>query len=92
MFAPFKAIEAIERLVRPVLTGVQLLPLSVDKNTPPLIVPAKMFKPLVANDVTMDVSPVLTDVQLAPLLVDRNTPPVVAAKIFAPIDAMAVRL
>ena len=55
------------------LTGVQLVPSSVERNTPPSWVPAKRFVPLRARAVTLlSVKPVLTDLQFVPLSVERN--------------------
>jgi hypothetical protein len=42
-------------LVKPVLTGVQLSPLFVERKTPPIFVPTKRLVPLTAKEV-IDVS------------------------------------
>ena len=75
--------------VKPVLTAVQLVPLFVERKTPPTKVPAKRFEPETARAKTpVLVRPVLTAVQLVPLLVDRKTPPpYVPAKRFEPETA-----
>lgn len=52
---------------------------------PVLLVPAKMFIPLMANEKTsIFFNPALTAVQFEPLLVERKTPPKVPAKILFP--------
>jgi len=62
------------RDVSPLFTDVQLLPLLVDKKTPPEVA-AKTLLPLMAMDCTLrDVSPLFTAVQLLPLLVDKKIP------------------
>ena len=74
---------------RPELTSVQLVPLFVDRKTPPLV-PAKRFVPdpppvgLTIREFTyLFVEPAA--VHLVPLLVERKTPPPsVPAKRFAP--------
>ena len=68
----------------PLLTAVQLEPLLVERNTPPLSVPAKRFVPEMASAETEGlVKPLLTAIQLVPLLVERNTPPAVPTNRFA---------
>jgi hypothetical protein len=55
-------------------TWDQLVPLFVDRYTPPLSV-AKIFVPLIAKAKTsLFVNPLFTEVQLSPLSVDRYTP------------------
>src|SRR4030095_7839577 len=76
---------------KPLLTGSQLSPLSVERSTPtgpptgsP---PAKMYQlSLMANDKNVAFgTPVLSAVQLPPLSVERNAPPPnVAAKMSSP--------
>src|SRR5262245_34088329 len=61
---------------RPVLTGLQLAPSSVDRKTPPPSVPTKTLVPSTASTWTNRfVRPALTDVQCAPPSTDRDTPP-----------------
>jgi len=73
------------------LTAVQLVPLLVERKTPPPKVPAKRFVPEIARAKTLVfVKPELTAVQLVPLLVERKTPPPkVPAKRFVPEIARA---
>ena len=61
---------------KPLLTGVQASPLSVDRKAPPNV-PAKMWlAELIARARTLvAVSPLLTPVHVSPLSVERNTPP-----------------
>jgi hypothetical protein len=66
---------------------VQLVPLLVERKTPPAV-PTKRFVPLVVRALTVVfVKPVLTCVQLMPLSVDKKTPLVVPAKRFVPETA-----
>lgn len=61
--------------VKPVFTGVQLSPLSAERNTPSLAVPANRFVPEMDSDKTLDhVKSVFTVFQLVPLSVERKTP------------------
>jgi hypothetical protein len=65
------------------LAEVQLVPLSVERNTPPPLVPAKRPVPEARSDWTIVfVRPLFTGVQLAPSFVERNMPPLVPAKRF----------
>src|SRR5437667_8543483 len=71
------ASEITEGNSKPLLTGVQLSPLSVDRQTP-LNVPAKMWPltALIASARTfVAVSPLLTPVHVSPLSVERKIPP-----------------
>ena len=52
MFVPETAIDRIFKFVNPLLITDQLVPLFVDKNTPLLPVPAKMFVPETARELT----------------------------------------
>src|SRR4029453_2707930 len=64
--------------VKPLFTGVQLWPLSVDRKAPPVkYVPAKMCpSELIASARTSVVmTPLLTSIQFCPLSVERKTPP-----------------
>ena len=71
----------------PVVTAVQLVPLFVDRNTPPSV-PVKKFESLTARDsIIVFVKPLLAAVQLVPLLVERNTPLLVAANRFESLTA-----
>src|SRR5919109_4289500 len=79
MFPP-EAMSALmpAPMTKPLLTGVQLAPSSVERKTPPAkSVPAKRWPlGLVVNDRTAgSVSPLLAGVQLSPLSTDRKTPP-----------------
>ena len=77
--------------VKPVLAAVQLVPLLVERKTPPPEVPAKIFVSETASAKTeVFVKPVLAAVQLVPLLVDRKTPPKVPAKRFVPETAKEI--
>jgi hypothetical protein len=59
----------------PVFTGVQLVPLLVERKTPPPSIPANRLLPLTVRDRTYRfVNPVFTAVQLAPLLAERKIP------------------
>src|SRR5512146_2461634 len=79
--------------VKPVLTAVQLVPLSVERKMPPPLVPAKRYLPdppeageMARALTSMFVKPALISVQLVPLLVERKTPPpLVPAKRFVPV-------
>src|SRR6266542_617855 len=65
-------------VAKPLLTAIQLSPLSVERNTSPgKSAPAKISPPTLMVNEKMKgfVSPVLTAVQLAPLSVERKTPP-----------------
>ena len=66
-------------MVRPSLTGVQLLPLSVERKTPPAkSVPAKRSSSAFVVSERMVGSVVLaefTSVQVSPLSTERKTPP-----------------
>jgi hypothetical protein len=74
----------------PSLTAVQLVPLLVERKTPPVDVPAKRFVPLTArHDTVVSVKPEWAGVQHVPLLVDRKTPPEVPAKRFALLTVRA---
>ena len=58
--------------VKPLLTCVQLVPLLVERKTPPSV-PAKRFVPQTARaNTSVFVKPVFTYFQLAPLLVERK--------------------
>jgi hypothetical protein len=82
--------DETEVLVNPVLTAVQLIPLLVERKTPPSV-PAKRFVSLTAKEETeVLVNPVLTAVQLVPLFVERKTPLPVPAKRFVPLTAREV--
>src|ERR1700690_123583 len=72
--------------VKPALTGVQFVPLFVDRKTPPFNVPAKRFVPETARAQTwLFVKPELMAAQFVPLSVDIKTPvPNVPAKRFFP--------
>ena len=78
------------RLVKPELTCVQLLPLSVERKTPSPV-PAKTLLPLtVRTAILRFVKPLLTAFQDAPLSVERYTPLLaVPAKMFMPLIASA---
>ena len=69
---------------KPLFTEVQIVPLLVDRKTPPPEVPAKIYVPKKAKDRTyLFVKPLA--VQLVPLFVDRKTPsPPVPAKRYMP--------
>ena len=55
--------------------ALQLVPLFVERKTPPSQVPANRFAPETARDqIKGFVRPVLTAVQLVPLSVDKKTP------------------
>ena len=73
-------------IVKPLLTADHEEPLLVDKNTQPPQVPAKIFVPLMANELT-EVFGKPIEVHEAPLLVDKNTPLSVPAKMFVPLMA-----
>src|SRR3989337_2966327 len=77
---------------KPVFTESQLVPLLVERKTPPPSVPAKRFVPETARNQTLVfVKPVLAAVQLVPLLVERKTAPKVPAKRFVPIATMLLK-
>jgi hypothetical protein len=70
---------ARERTVplKPVFTAVQLVPLSVERKTPPLVPAYRVsgVAGLIAREVTHTLAkPVFTAVQVVPLSVERNTP------------------
>jgi hypothetical protein len=80
----------------PVLSTVQLVPLLVERKTPPSV-PAKRFCPLNARhsipvyrvvSYTDFCIPSLTPVQLVPVLVERKTPLPVPANRFEPETAI----
>jgi hypothetical protein len=75
--------------VKPAFTALQVVPLFVEKKTPPPRVPAKRFVPLVRRAETfLFVSPVLAAIQVVPLFVERKTPPPFApAKMVVPLTA-----
>ena len=57
---------------KPVLTALQLVPLSLESQTPPPKAPAKRFVPETARTVTSKyIKPVLTAVQLPAPSVER---------------------
>ena len=87
-FVPLIARALTSVFVKPI--AVQLVPLLVERKTPPSD-PAKRFVPLTARAETfVFVKPLLTAVQLVPLLVERKTPPpLVPAKRFLPLTARA---
>src|SRR5882672_3123487 len=68
--------EMTEGNSKPLLTAVQLSPLSVDRKTPPNV-PAKMWLvELIASARTfVVVSPLLTPDHVSPLSVERKIPP-----------------
>src|SRR6266536_331640 len=70
------ASEMIKGYSKPLLTAVQVSPLSVDRKTPPNV-PAKMYpSELIASARTsVAVSPLLTAVHVSPLSVERKAPP-----------------
>jgi hypothetical protein len=49
---PLIANDHTRRFVNPLLTAFQLDPLSVERNMPPLNVPAKILSPLIAVELT----------------------------------------
>src|SRR5262245_24202108 len=75
-FLPTAATVRTPRFGKPVLASAQVSPQSLDRMTPPLFalpipelfVPAKMFAPITANEVTnlFSGSPMLTAVQFSP--------------------------
>jgi hypothetical protein len=73
--------------INPVLTGIQFVPLLVERKTPYGKVPAKRYVTpalvvISAKAFTIVFgTPLLQEVQLTPLLVERKTPPSVPAKI-----------
>jgi hypothetical protein len=72
-------------LVKPELTGAQVMPLSVDRHTPSPWVPAKTFGPIEAIDpISRLVSPEFAAFQFAPRLVVRKIPMCVPAYTFDP--------
>jgi hypothetical protein len=86
--------DRIVTLVRPELTGVQLVPLLVERKTPALLVPAKTLLPLTAKELTEKNafetgSPVSATVQLLPSLVERKTPNKFAVKTLLPLITRA---
>ncbi len=67
--------EKIISLVIPALTETQLVPLFVERKTPPPV-PAMRLLPLTARArIVLLVKPALADVHVVPLLVERKTPP-----------------
>ena len=75
---PF-AIVASDKMMfvsaRPELTAIQLMPLLVERKSPPKTVPAKRFVPETTRDQTQVlVNPESTAVQLVPLFVERKMP------------------
>jgi hypothetical protein len=73
--------------VRPELTGVQFVPLLLERKTPPPV-PAKRLVPLTTrHDTLVFVRPESTAVQLVPLFVDLKTPLPVPANRFDPLIA-----
>ena len=78
-------------LVSPVLTVVQLVPLSEERKTPPPKVPTKIFEPETAIErICIEVSWEPTSVQVVPLLVERNKPYLVPANRSVPLAAKQV--
>ena len=83
IFVPLTAKVRITKSVKPESTGVQFVPLLVERKMPLAKVPAKRFVPEAARDQTIAfvkpviplLKPVLTAVQLVPLFVERKTPP-----------------
>lgn len=69
-FEPLTIKDEIVKLVSPVFTCVQLVPLY--KYTPAPEVPTKRFDPLTLMTETLSTGEI--SVQFAPLLVDKNTP------------------
>src|SRR4029450_7591826 len=69
--------DLTDRESKPLFTAVQLSPLSVDRKTPPLHVPAKRCPALlIASALTLvSVSPSLIPSHVSPLSVVRETPP-----------------
>ena len=72
MSVPFTINVLTSEFVSPLFIAVQELPLSIDKNTPPPEVPAKIFVPLIAIARTFEYDkPLFTAIQVLPLLVDK---------------------
>lgn len=64
------------RFVKPVLTGVHVKPLSLERCTPPPTVPAKISEPLTVNaKMVRFVKPVFTAVHVVPPSDERKIPP-----------------
>lgn len=84
------ASEKISGVSNPELAAVQLAPLSVERKTPALAVPANKFGPETTSAATeVFGKQLLAADQLVPLLVERKMPPVVPASKFAPEVARA---
>ena len=81
----------MKRLVKPELTCVQLLPLSVERKTPSFV-PAKTSLPLTASAaIVRFVKPLLTAFHDAPLSVEIKTPPpLVAVNRFDPLASISM--
>src|ERR1039458_7348447 len=78
---------------KPELTEIQLVPLLVDRKTPPKRVPAKRSVSETASASTKGFAkPESTAVQLVPSLVERKTPPPYAATKTSIPDRKSTRL
>lgn len=72
MKEPLLVIEPTWVFVKPEFTPFQLAPLSVERNIPPPLVPAKILLPLAASEKTyLFVKPEETAIQFAPLSVEK---------------------
>src|SRR4030095_158852 len=68
--------EMIKGYSKPLLTGVQVSPLSVDRKTPPNV-PAKMcpYELIASARTSVALNPLLMVVHVSPLSVERKAPP-----------------